>query len=302
MSNRELAIVIVTYNSSAVIERCLSNLDFEEYDVLVVDNASSDNTLSLIENKFPKVGIIKADKNLGYGRGNNLALKSLETEFALILNPDAVIFKNDIKKLISAIKSDESIAMAGPIILKNNPLQQEELDNKISAINRDFMGVKYDYYEMIKDYFSVRFVVGAAAILRLSILRKIGFYNEEFFLYYEDDELCKRIIKNGYKNIIVPKAIAFHVEGKSCGFSYRGLFRKNWHLTWSKLYWKSLGKGIFSSKKLALRNMVRYFLKLLISLLSFNINNTLINAGSCVGAGSFLFGFKAFDKNGNARG
>lgn len=299
---KELTIIIVTYNSSGLIESCLSNIDFDKYDVVIVDNASKDNTVALVKKSFPQVKIIKSDKNLGYGSGNNLALRQVDTDFALILNPDAIFAERDIELVLSKMKADDSVALGGPLILTKYPLDQKELQENLDFIEKDLSTIKDKYYQRISDYLSVRFVIGSSIILKMSAFKKIGFYDENFFLYYEDDELCGRIIAKGYKNIIVPQALAFHIGGKSSGFSLRGIYKKNWHLTWSKLYWKNLRKGWFRGKRSAIKTALVFFVRTIGSLFSFCPQKILFNLGGLNGAFSFFIGLKAFDKDGNARG
>jgi N-acetylglucosaminyl-diphospho-decaprenol L-rhamnosyltransferase len=299
---KELTIVIVTYNSAGVIEACLSNLNFTKYDVVVVDNASADDSVKIIESKFPQVKLIKLSQNLGYGRGNNAALKQIKTDFAMILNPDAMFFEKDIELVLSKMKSDDSIALGGPLILNKYPLDEKELQENLDFIKKDLSTIKDKYYERIDDYLSVRFVIGSSIILKMEVFRKIGFYNENFFLYYEDDELCGRIRENGYKNIIVPEALAYHIGGKSSGFSLRGVYKKNWHLTWSKLYWKRLKKGYLRAKRSAIKTALVFFIKTIFVLATFDAKKILFNLGGLSGSLAFFIGLKAFNKNDNARG
>ena len=99
MKNQKLlTIIITTFQSESIIKTCLENIDFDKYEVFVVDNNSSDNTVKIIEDQFPKVNLIKLEQNIGYGRANNIALKKTKTPYALILNPDAIISDDDIKK------------------------------------------------------------------------------------------------------------------------------------------------------------------------------------------------------------
>ena len=123
-----LTIIILTYNSAHIMVKCLEKISFDKYKVIVVDNASSDNSIDLIKEKFPQAKIIKLDKNVGYGNGNNAALEKVETEFALVLNPDAMIFENDIEIVLDAMKKNPQVAIAGPLILRNFPASKKEID------------------------------------------------------------------------------------------------------------------------------------------------------------------------------
>ena len=96
-NNKDLTIIIVTFNSSEIIEQCLCNLNAEKHNIIVVDNASKDNSCQIVREKFPQIKLIQNDKNIGYGRANNIALLQSKTDFALILNPYAFILENDIQ-------------------------------------------------------------------------------------------------------------------------------------------------------------------------------------------------------------
>ena len=185
-----LTIIILTYNSAKIIKSCLEVLNFEKYKVVVVDNASKDGTAEFVRQNFPQVLVQELPRNIGYGNGNNMALNQVETEFALILNPDAVIFEKDIEIVLEVMKKNLLVAMAGPVILNNFPLEQKELAEKIANMEQDLAGIKDKYYEKIDGNFSVRFLIGAALFMQVATMKKIGFFDKEIFLYYEDDEIC----------------------------------------------------------------------------------------------------------------
>ena len=302
--NPNLTIIILAYNSAKIIKSCLEVLNFEKYKVVVVDNASKDGTAEFIRQNFPQVLVQELPKNIGYGNGNNVALNQLTTEFALILNPDAVIFEKDIEIVLEVMKKNPLVAMAGPVVLDNFPLEQKELAEKIAHMEQDLAGIKDGHYEKIDGNFSVRFLIGAALFMQVAAMKKIGFFDKEIFLYYEDDELCGRVRANGYHNFVIPTAVAFHIGGggKSSGSSLKGTYKKSWHLTWSKLYWKYLRKGNLRAKRSAFKFILVYLVKSLVFALRFDAEKLVKNLGACAGALAFFIGLRAFDKNGNSRG
>ena len=181
-----LTIIITTFQSESTIKTCLENIDFNKYGVFVVDNNSSDNTVKIIEDQFPKVNLIKLEQNIGYGRANNIALKKTKTPYALILNPDAIISDDDIKKILNLLESDKKIAIASAMmyycVLKDNEITD------VTFVEYCLATLK----EETKEAYFTRFVSGAGMFLNMSIFRKIGFFDENFFLYCEDNEICKR--------------------------------------------------------------------------------------------------------------
>jgi N-acetylglucosaminyl-diphospho-decaprenol L-rhamnosyltransferase len=277
---KNLTIIILTYNSAHLIKGCLSKLNLTKYKVIVVDNASKDDTTSIVEKEFPEAQIIKLAQNCGYGRGNNTALRIVETEFSLILNPDSSMDEKDIDLVTDAMSRNPKIASAGPVILKT----------------------KQPTKEIKEEVTSTTFLSGSVLFLRTNTIKEIGLFDENIFMFYEDDELSKRVVENHYLAVIVNHAIALHHEGNSSIKTLFNLYRRNWHLKgWSKLYWKQLNKGILRAKISAARLTTTYFIATILKIITLNRVGILSNFGACAGSFSFLIGLKAFKKNGNPR-
>lgn len=303
MMQTNLTIIVLTYNSQEVIEGCLSNINYDKYKVIVVDNGSSDDCVKLVREKFPLTHIIEIGKNIGFGRANNVALSKVDTEFALVLNPDAIIKEVDINKVLDVMKSDKSIATSGPMVFEEYDVSNEMIENYKQKMERDFSTIKDMYYEKFSYGYDSRFISGACIFLRMEIFNKIGFFDERIFMFYEDDELCLRAKNNGYKNITLNTAIFNHIGGNSCKKTWRISFLRSWHLKgWSKLHWKRVRKGEFKARKSALRLSAIYLIKSLFSLAKFNSNDLANSLGAFVGSLFFLIGFGSFKSNGNPRG
>ena len=120
MNNKELTIIIVTFNSAEIIEKCLKSFDISKYDVFIIDNNSSDKTVELVKNSFGSTIVIENSKNLGFGRANNIGLNQAQTPFALILNPDVQIRDIDIEICLKHLKNNPQIALASPHTLSSN--------------------------------------------------------------------------------------------------------------------------------------------------------------------------------------
>jgi len=289
---KSLTIIIVTFNSSKVIEQCLGHLNADKYDVLVIDNISSDNTCKIVENSFPKVEIIRNDRNLGYGRANNIGLRRAKTEFALILNPDAIIFEDSIERVLDFMKNNKEVAIAGTNLLANYPVSKEDLEKiSLKIKNIDRSGIFNGHIRSG--------VVGAVMFLKIEVFKNIGFFDENIFMYCEDGEICIRTTKSGYETILVNDSYAFHREGNSSGSKLRNVYRRYWHLCWSRAYFNSNNNiTIYSTIR---RTFIRFF-NTIISLLTFNGRKTVSNFASFAGYFSFLIGLKAFRKDGTPRG
>ncbi|MCE3255427.1 MAG: glycosyltransferase family 2 protein [Rickettsiaceae bacterium] len=279
---KDLTIIIVTFNSSEVIENCLSRLNTTKYNVVVVDNASQDNVTQIVADKFPRVKLIKNEKNLGFGKANNIALRQADTAFALILNPDAYISEEDIEISLNILKNNSKIALASPKVFHIEAAKTVQAN--------------------AEDYSIANFIIGGVLFMNLSILRKIGFFDENYFMFAEDNEISDRAIDNGYINVIINKASAFHIGGSSSKKSLRTTYRRFWHLGWSKSKYKQTRKGKLQAARATLRLSIIYFCESAFYLLIGNINKSVSKFAFASGCFSFLIGLKAFKKNGMPRG
>lgn len=249
---QNLSIVIVTFNSSNVILNALEKINSQKYEVFVVDNASQDNTIELVKNNFPLVNIIQNNKNLGFGRANNIALNQINNPYALILNPDAFIDQDNIEILLKTMSDNPRVAICAPILLNFYPARKNDIIKEKNVINSNLIN---DFVT----YKSVKYIIGACMILNMDIFKKIGFFDSNIFLYYEDDEICDRAIKNNYECAININAQAFHVGHASSGNSLRMIYRRNWHRSLSKFYWKEKQKNFRKSYFSALKLLLSYF-------------------------------------------
>lgn len=291
---KELTIIIVTYNSQAVIAQCLQNLDHKKYDILVIDNASSDNSCDIINRDFPKVKLIKLEKNIGYGRGNNVGLHATKTDFALILNPDAIIKSQDIELVLKAMKKHDDIAIAS-----TGSYSWRRRNSKNFTIK---VGKKYAKKRQYGDGYLQNFLGGHAIFMRMKIFKKIGFFDEEIFMFTEDNEICQRAIENGYKNIIVPQAKSFHLSGKSSGKTLSVIYRRFWHLGWSKSRYKTMRKNKINMIRSTSRLIFKHSFESIFYLLQFNVEKSVSKLAFANGCFAYLIGLKAFKKDGNPRG
>jgi GT2 family glycosyltransferase len=292
---RQLTFIITTYNSAGVIDACLNKINFSKYEVLVVDNNSSDKTTEIVSEKYPLVNLIKNKKNYGYGRANNIGLRATTTPYALILNPDAFIFEEDLEKIIVMMDKNPEIAIGAPVLLNFYPLRQDDLVQENAVINNNLI-------KDFGDFKAVKYIIGACEILRMDFFQKIGFFDEKIFLYYEDDEICHRTILNNKICAICVDALAYHIGQGSSGTSLRGIYRRFWHRALSKFYWKEKQKGFFNSYFSALKLSLSFFVKVIFYGIIFDSKKLSQNLGSLNGTLSYLIRLSAFDKNDNPRG
>ncbi len=224
-----VSIVIVNYNQKNLLKLCLKNiykanidLDFE---IIIVDNNSKDSSREYLSNLSKKeISVIQNNKNLGYAKANNQAIRQAGGDYILMLNPDVIIQKGVVEKLQNFLKENEKVAMVGPQILNPDKTIQNSCCRfpKIytPALRRTFLGKlpilkkEIDRY-LMKDFNhkskrSVDWMIGACLMLKRDVLKEIGFLDERYFLYFEDIDLARKIKKVGKKIYYLPQAKVIH--------------------------------------------------------------------------------------------
>lgn len=286
MANR-LTIIIVTFNSEQIITKALQPLEELNHRIIVVDNASTDNTLATIGNNFPNVEVIANSNNIGYGKANNIALKKATSQYILILNPDAAISESQIDKSLEILDKYQNIAFASPLIL-HQELSQEAIEKNINPT--------------LPEITFTNFVVGGVFFANTNALKNIGLFDENFFIFAEDNDICDRAIGAGYQNATINHSIAFHLGGKSSKINNRLIYRRFWHLGWSKSYYRKKRKGWASAKRVAIKLAVIYFFTSIYCLFSGKTTKAVGKIAFANGCLSWFIGLGAFNKNGKARG
>jgi len=236
ISRQNLSVVIVSFFSEEVIHNCIQSIP-EDVNILVVDNSGNKEFKENIEKQYKNTKCLLSPTNLGMGSGNNLGLKNVNTDYAFILNPDVVLEKNSIDQLIEASKKIESFGIIAPVINSKENLNYKLFDKK--NINHD------------EKPFKVKSVDGFAMLLNLKKLsqlnsfKNLNFFDENIFLFLENDDLCKRLIDSNQYIYVVPKSKVNHLgaSGVNKKFSYQIELSRNWHWIWSKFYFNKKHRG-----------------------------------------------------------
>jgi GT2 family glycosyltransferase len=267
----EVTAILVTYNSGFIIEKSLAPLltSPEIGRIIIVDNFSADDTCDVISRSFPDVEIIRNNVNAGFGRANNAALEKVTTPYALIINPDAFLDDGALAKLVGAAQTYTDAAILAP--------QQRDVSGEISDTYRPDIFTynsnrrcyrKFDEAE--GNVCSLSFITGAIWLLNMAHLKKTGFYDPAFFLYYEDDDLCIRCRNAGYSAITVSDAWATHMMNSSCGIPATqaeirmATRRKQTHIQYSRLQLEEKYKGRIAAGWLAARLAPEYAIRLVV--------------------------------------
>ncbi len=220
----DLSIVIISYNVMDCIEACLSsieeNLPSSSVETIVIDNSSTDGSPDLIKENFPWVKLTRNRRNLGYSRANNQGIKETRGEFILFLNPDTIVLPQALNILRNEMKTDPSVGAVGPLLFSSENHFQVSFGREISFFHELLQKSLLNHYfrrklKKIQKKREVGWLSGACLLTRKSILEKTGLFDEDFFLYFEDIDLCRRIRKNGWKLILLPEAKVYHTGGGS---------------------------------------------------------------------------------------
>lgn len=211
---KDVTVCVVTYNSKDEIDILMKSLEassyFDKMTIYVVDNASVDGTAEYIKENYPWARIIESKENLGFGRGHNLVIKNIKSQYHIIVNPDISVPENTIEEAIAYINSNEDIAVVTPFVLntdgtqqflpKKNPSMKYMIggmfENKFALCKklRDEYTLKN---KVIKEPIDVEFCTGAFMITRTAALHSVGGFDEIYFLHFEDADLTRELRKVG---------------------------------------------------------------------------------------------------------
>ena len=280
ISRQNLTVIIVTFRSENVIHNCIQSID-SDVKVLVVDNSNSKEFKENIENKYKNVSCILSEKNSGMGAGNNLGIKNIKTDFAFILNPDVILEPNSIDNLIEESKKLESFGIISPIEVNKDYPNYKLIDSSKKNID-------------LKEPFKVKSVDGYSMLINLKRLNQIDnfyYFDEKFFMYLENDDLCKRLNNKNENIYIIPKSQIKHLGGQAVNNLYKTEVElsRNWHWTWSKFYYNKKHYGYIFALFNGLPNFISSFLKFLIYSI-FNDKKKIIYLNRLKGFISALFG------------
>lgn len=304
MPNERVTILIVTHNSAGTIEECLLSLGRSGIRTLLIDNASADDTVRRAGRAMPEVEIVASGGNLGYARANNLGLRATTTEFALVMNPDVRMTSEVIEKLVDVMDRYADVALVGPWAVEEGEQDEEHTRRRLETLDNITRSPGQNtYYGKDGDCVFTRFITGAVFLARMQSVREIGFFDESFFMYEEDTDLCRRIDLAGLRIACLPKTTVLHIGNRSSSDSPRYAYRRAWHLDgWSILNMKHKRKGALRARKTALRLVLKYLFLAIGCLLLFRKRPALRYLAAMSGSFAFLIGQKAFKPSGEPRG
>lgn len=221
---KKLSIIIVSYNCQEFIENCinsvLKNLP-KNSEIIVLDNDSKDGTYLRLQNFSSKIKLIKSDQNLGFSKGNNKAAKLSSGEYLFFLNPDTEILGRDFKQLLEFYKKTPNVGIVAPKLMMENGEIQESVKHFPTiwgAVKELIFGIKNSYTQYVpKENYPIQVdsVYGAAMLIKSELFWEVGGFDEKFFLYYEDLDLCERLSQIGKTIYYFPGVKIRHLIGAS---------------------------------------------------------------------------------------
>jgi N-acetylglucosaminyl-diphospho-decaprenol L-rhamnosyltransferase len=253
MKPKDLSIVIVTFKSESKIFNCLNSIP-SDHDVIVVENSNNLNFKSDIEKKYVNVKCFLTGTNKGYAIANNIGLKNVKTKYALVLNPDTIVEKNAIENFLITADKFKDFWLIGPA---------------------NDQSVNYEFQE--KEVKEVDNLKGFAIFFNLSKFNS-NFFDENFFLYFEEIDLCKNVKKNNGK-IYLDKNISINHEGGSSVDKSNSLElekNRNWHWMWSTFYFNKKYRGFLLAFIFIFPKLISSILKTIFYQLIFNKEKKII--------------------------
>ncbi len=273
-----LSIVILCWNDLEVIGNCLqsiySSTHSTEFEVIVSDNGSTDGSVEFIRKRFPRVHVIENGTNLRFAKANNVGIRASKGEYILILNPDTIIHDSTLDKLVMFADQHAEAGAFGCRVL--NPDGTYQVSGRpfasprgewIAALHLRHLGYLSDWF--LSDSYTgwngetqrtVDRHSGCFLLMRGDLLKRLGGFDEQFFYYYEDMDLCRRIWEAGYSIIYTPEVTITHLGGQSTKRSPMS-FQLDSQITRYRYFYKYFGKrGVRGCRRASL---VSQFLRLL---------------------------------------
>ncbi len=214
-----ISIIIVNFNGLKFLDDCLSSIflnSFKDFEIIFVDNCSSDESVSFVKQHYPKVKVIENTTNSGYAGGNNVGYKVARGEYILILNNDTTIEKHFLQDILRSFEEIPKLACVQPkIVLMKRP---EIIDSCGAFLTKVLFLYHYGYDkpEKLPEYnksFRIFAAKGACMLLKKEVIEKTGLFDDDFWCYYEETDFCHRLWLAGFECWYYPKAKIYHLMG-----------------------------------------------------------------------------------------
>lgn len=258
----DLSIIIVNWNVRDLLRKCLQSIYKQtqsiEFEVFVVDNASKDSSAQMVLTEFPKVTLIASNENLGFAKANNMALEQTSGKYVLFMNPDMELVENSFPKLIELMDKDPKIVLSTCQLIYPDGSKQNNVKNNPGLCDQLLILLKLHHFfqpKCLKRYLAkdfdyskeqeVRQIMGAFMFGKADNIKEMSGFDIDYFLWWEDLDLCKRIQDADYKIIYTPVTKVIHYEAK--GFEQQPSLEKQKRFNRGmRIYFKK-HKGLLTS-------------------------------------------------------
>jgi len=266
MSNlNDLTVIIVTYKTNEeILFNCIDSIE-KEIKIINVENSNNIAHKNKIEKKYENVNVILSGKNLGYGSANNLGLKNAKTRYVLISNPDVEYNKNFFEELIFYLNDNVKFSIIGP------SYNDETTYLSYGSFDQSINNNEFDNF-FLKE---VGYVVGCCMLLDTKTINTKSYFDENFFLFFEEADFCRRIKINGGKVFCSSKLFITHLGNKGSTstdpkYEIESEMIRSWHWMWSTFYYHKKHSGYLTAFSLMFGKLVRAFSKMIIFSLFYN--------------------------------
>ncbi len=226
----EFSLILISYNKPEMLKQTLKslidNIKSTNYEIIVVDNASTENNIKMIEQNFPNVVLIKNNTNLGFGKANNIGMENAKSEYLFFVNSDVILIDDPTEKMLQFYKDTSNIGLLGAQLLNSDMTKQESFYSFPSVTKRivELTGMKKFFKKFYRDlktgtsnFFEIDSIVGAFFLVSKDVFEKIGKFDTFYFMYVEDVDISVQSRIHGYRNFLYAESKIIHL-GKNHEF------------------------------------------------------------------------------------
>ena len=210
----DVTLIVVCFKSEELIRSNLKEL--KKFKTIIVDNSNSKETYNLVKH-VTNIEYIKTKKNIGYGMANNLGVKHAKTPYIMIINPDVVVDSDSIRLLYEKYLNYRNVGLVAPSLYDTN--NERRTNGSISRLKKN-KSKNLDVQNLAEGDTCYDFVVGCSLFMSRDFFNKVGGFDKDFFMYFEDNDICDKIYRHNRYILEIPDSKMVHIEGLSSNFNY----------------------------------------------------------------------------------
>jgi GT2 family glycosyltransferase len=256
----DVTFLIVTFKSAESIHKCINSIP-DKYPILVIENSADNFFKSDLEKKYNNVKCILTEENLGFGKANNIGLNLIQSKYTFLINPDVLLTSNTTEQLIYYSQKIKDFALLAPVLNNLEDKNYSIYKKKLPKVNKS-------------EYLEVDSIRGFAMFFNMSKFKSIGFFDEKIFIYFEEDDLCRRVRNLNQKIYLIFSSKVVHKGGRSHNkeFNEQMELSRHWHYMWSYYYYNKKHFTFLYALLITFDKVFSYSLRVLFYTLLFNKN------------------------------